>query len=399
MEEKIAVILGDGMADYPDAERLTPLMRAHKPNIARLCAAGTAGLCRTVPEGMKPGSDTANLSVMGYDPKIYYTGRSPLEALSMGIPLKSTDLTYRCNLATVSDEPDWADKTMVDYSTGEISTPEAAELIACLADKLDLTGLLHAGVSYRHCLVQPFGVPAGSLTPPHDITGRRLAAYLPASPAFRALTYASFDVLKDHPINRARLSRGLNPANAIWLWGEGKKPALDDFYDKFGLKGAVISAVDLIKGIGIGAGMDSIDVAGATGTLTTDFDGKAAAAIEALGNHDFVYVHIEAPDECGHQGDAAGKVRAIECIDEKIVGPVYRYLAGTGRPFRMLVLPDHATPLSVRTHVADPVPYVLYDSERADGNGGCLSYDERSVAAGRFIANGFDLVPLLKNGW
>lgn len=289
---------------------------------------------------------------------------------------------------------------MIDYSAGEISTPEAAELIACLADKLDLTGLLHAGVSYRHCLVQPFGVPAGSLTPPHDITGRRLAAYLPASPAFRALTYASFDVLKDHTINRARVSRGLNPANAIWLWGEGKKPALDDFYDKFGLKGAVISAVDLIKGIGIGAGMDSIDVAGATGTLTTDFDGKAAAAIEALGNHDFVYVHIEAPDECGHQGDAAGKVRAIECIDEKLVGPVYRYLAGTGRPFRH-ASSSPTTPRRCRCARTWPTRCrtCCTTANGRTGNGGCLSYDERSVAAGRFIANGFDLVPLLKNGW
>lgn len=378
--QKIVVVLGDGMADYPDERGLTPLMEANKPNIDRLCAAGEVGLCQTVPAGMKPGSDTANLSVMGYDPKRYYTGRSPLEALSIGIKLAATDVTYRCNLVTLSDEPTYADKTMLDYSAGEITTAESTELIGYLAEKLGLQGLLYPGVSYRHCLVRPNGAPAGSLTPPHDITGRKLTDYLPESDALKQMMIRSYDLLKNHPINRKRIAAGKNPANSMWLWGEGKKPALDDFREKFGLTGAVISAVDLIKGIGIGAGMDSIDVEGATGTVHTNFDGKAAAAIDALKTHDYVYVHMEAPDECGHQGDRAGKIRSIELIDEKVVGPIRRYLDSTGAPYRMLIIPDHATPLSVRTHVSDPVPYVLYDSavERASG---VTRYDEQSIAA------------------
>lgn len=377
---KIVVILGDGMADYPDERGLTPLMEADKPNIDRLCAHGEVGMCQTVPDGMKPGSDTANLSVMGYDPKTYYTGRSPLEALSIGIKLAATDVTYRCNLVTLSDEPDYADKTMLDYSAGEITTAESTELIRYLAEKLGLTGLLYPGVSYRHCLVRPNGAPAGSLTPPHDITGRKVTGFLPESVELKQLMVRSYELLKNHPINQSRIADGKNPANSMWLWGEGKKPVLDDFREKFGLSGAVISAVDLIKGIGIGAGMDSIDVEGATGTVHTNFDGKAAATIEALATHDYVYVHMEAPDECGHQGDRAGKIRSIELIDQKVVGPVHKYLASTGIPYRMLIIPDHATPLCARTHVSDPVPYVLYDSEmRRDS--GIARYDEQSVAA------------------
>ncbi len=396
MHTKIAVILGDGMADYPDSNGLTPLMRAYKPNTDALCARSETGLCRTVPVGMKPGSDTANLSVMGYDPAKYYTGRSPLEALSIGIPLKDTDLTYRCNLVTVSDEPDFADKSMIDYSAGEISTAEADELIKFLAAKLGLEGLLYTGVSYRHCLVRPFGSPAGSLTPPHDITGKKLARYMPQSKDFANMIVASYDLLKKHPINAARVAAGKRPANSMWLWGEGRKPALDDFHKKFGITGAVISAVDLIKGIGIGAGMDSVDVEGATGTIDTNFDGKAAAAVAALKTHDMVYVHLEAPDECGHQGDAAGKVRSIELIDEKIVGPISRYLAGTGAHYRILIMPDHATPLSVKTHVADPVPYLLYDS--AVQTVGTASYNETAAAqTGNFIEQAHTLMTRLSS--
>ena len=371
-------------------------MRAYKPNTDALCARSETGLCRTVPVGMKPGSDTANLSVMGYDPAKYYTGRSPLEALSIGIPLKDTDLTYRCNLVTVSDEPDFADKSMIDYSAGEISTAEADELIKFLAAKLGLEGLLYTGVSYRHCLVRPFGSPAGSLTPPHDITGKKLARYMPQSKDFANMIVASYDLLKKHPINAARVAAGKRPANSMWLWGEGRKPALDDFHKKFGITGAVISAVDLIKGIGIGAGMDSVDVEGATGTIDTNFDGKAAAAVAALKTHDMVYVHLEAPDECSHQGDAAGKVRSIELIDEKIVGPISRYLAGTGAHYRILIMPDHATPLSVKTHVADPVPYLLYDS--AVQTVGTASYNETAAAqTGNFIEQAHTLMTRLSS--
>lgn len=394
MKEKIVVILGDGMADYPDGEGLTPLMRARKPHIDELCAHGTVGLCRTVPEGMKPGSDTANLSVMGYDPAVYYTGRSPLEALSIGIKLADDDLAYRCNLVTVSAEADYADKTLLDYSAGEITTDEARELIGYLADKLGLQGVLYAGVSYRHCLIVPHGAPAGALTPPHDITGRPVAGHLPESERLRALMVASYDLLKDHPINRKRMADGQNPANSMWFWGEGRKPALDDFRQKFGVTGAVISAVDLIKGIGIGAGMDSIDVPGATGTVHTNFDGKAAAAISALENHDYVYVHLEAPDECGHQGDAAGKVRSIELIDEKIVAPIRAHLERSAVPYRMLILPDHATPLSLRTHTADPVPFVLYDSAVAAQ--GPATYTEKTAAdTGLTVERGCQLIQML----
>lgn len=399
---KYIVVLGDGMADYP-LEALggkTPLQAARKPHIDALAQKAEVGLCRTVPDGFKPGSDVANLSVLGYDPHGCYTGRSPLEALSIGIDLADTDVTLRCNLVTLSDEANYADKTMLDYSAGEISTEEAAELVRFLKENLDGDRLtLYAGVSYRHCLVVKDGKIGHELTPPHDILDKPVRSHLPQGPEgalYLALMERSAQLLRDHPINRARVAAGKNPANSIWLWGEGTRPALENFEKKFGKKGGVISAVDLVKGIGIGAGMRVIDVPGATGNYDTNFAGKADAALDALlGGLDVVYIHMEAPDECGHQGDTAHKIYSIEQIDEKVVAKLVDGLRKAGEPFRMLICPDHPTPIAVRTHVSDPVPYLLYDSERERGCG-AVAYDEESAkATGIFVGNGYALMPKL----
>jgi 2,3-bisphosphoglycerate-independent phosphoglycerate mutase len=317
------------------------------------------------------------MSVMGCDPKLYYTGRSPLEAISMGIALADGDVTYRVNLVTLSGEKDFSKKTMLDYSGGEIETAEAAKLIALIRPLVPAGFELFSGVSYRHCLVERkstdgAGGSPKKLTPPHNITNQKIKEFLPTGGGAEKLLdfmHKAHEVLAAHPDNRTK-------ANAVWVWGEGTKPTLPDFKAETGLSGAVISAVDLVKGIGLGMKLQSIDVAGATGTLSTDFDGKAAAAIDALKTHDYVYVHIEAPDECGHQGDAAGKQRAIELIDEKVVGPIFAALQGA--PFKMLILPDHATPLSLRTHTSDPVPYILYDSTQELQNG-VTSYTEAAA--------------------
>ena len=396
---KYIVVLGDGMADYK-LEQLggkTPLQAARKPHIDALAKKAEVGLCRTVPEGFKPGSDVANLSVLGYDPHECYTGRSPLEALSIGIDLADTDVTLRCNLVTLSDEENYEDKTMLDYSAGEISTAEAKELVEYLKEKLDDERLtLYAGVSYRHCLVVKDGTIGHELTPPHDITGKPVRGHLPQGPEsalYRQLMERSAALLRDHPVNRARIAAGKNPANSIWLWGEGTRPALDNFEKKFGKKGGVISAVDLVKGIGIGAGMRVIEVPGATGNYDTNFAGKAEAALDALRSGlDLVYIHMEAPDECGHQGDIAHKVYSIEQIDEKVVARVVDGLRAAGEPFRMLICPDHPTPIAVRTHVSDPIPYLLYSSEEERGCG-AQTYDEDSAAqTGIYIERGCDLL-------
>lgn len=397
---KYIVVLGDGMADYK-LEQLggkTPLQYANTPRIDALAKTAEVGLCRTVPEGMKPGSDVANLSVLGYDPHACYTGRSPLEAVSMGIDLKDTDVTLRCNLVTLSDEEAYEDKTMLDYSAGEISTAEARELIGFLNGHFSaFAGLsLHAGISYRHCLVVENGKTGHRLTPPHDITGKPVRGYLPEGPL--AKTYLdvmklSAQLLKDHPVNRARIAAGKRPANSVWLWGEGTKPALENFAEKFGKRGGIISAVDLVKGIGILAGMRIIDVPGATGNYDTNFAGKADAALDALlhGGLDFVYIHMEAPDECGHQGDIAHKVYSIEQIDEKVVGRLAEGLGAAGEPYRMLLCPDHPTPIAIRTHVSDPVPYLLYASGKRLG--GAPSYDEDSARnTGVFVERGCELI-------
>ncbi len=389
MNKKYVVILGDGMADYADENGKTPLMYAKKDNIDRIASMSQAGLCQTIPEKMSPGSDTANLSVMGYDPKIYYTGRSPLEAISIGIKLGEGDITYRLNLVTLSDDEPFENKKMLDYSAGEISTDNAKKLIALLQPIVPQGLELYAGVSYRHCLVRRRGEKGALLTPPHDITGKTIASYLPKNGFSKTL----LDFMKESSALLSKVKDPSTKANCVWLWGEGSKPELESFEKKFGVKGAVISAVDLIKGIGIGAGMQSIDVKGATGTLRTNFDGKAAAAIEALKTNDYVYVHLEAPDECGHQGDKPGKIRAIELIDEKIVKPVFEHLQKCGGEFKMLIIPDHATPLSLRTHTSDPVPYILYDSQNIKK--GPSSYDESSAKNSGNHINAADLSKLL----
>lgn len=403
---KYVVILGDGMADYrqPFLDNKTPLMLARKPFIDDLAKKGEVGLCRTVPCGMKPGSDVANLSVMGYNPKVCYTGRSPLEAASIGIDLKDTDVTARANLVTISNEQNYEDKTMLDYSAGEISTKEAKELIEFLAKEIDCDEFkLYSGVSYRHCLVMPNGKVAGDLTPPHDITNKPIKQHLPDSEAGKKLLEIqkkSYQLLKDHPINLQRIKNGKNPANSLWFWGEGTKPELENFEKKFKIKGAVISAVDLLKGIAHLSGMRVIEVEGATGNYDTNFSGKADACINALLNEgiDYVYLHMEAPDECGHQGDAEHKIFSIEQIDSLVVKPIVKALEDSGEQFSILVAPDHLTPLSTRTHCAEPVPYIIYNSKEVVESG-VNGYDEQqALSTGVFVENGYELMNrLLKN--
>ena len=398
---KYIVVLGDGMADYPiqTLGGKTPLQYAKKPNIDALAKQSEIGLCRTVPEGFKPGSDVANLSVMGYNPKDCYTGRSPLEAVSIGIDLAATDVTLRCNLVTLTDEEAYEDRRMLDYSAGEISTQEARELIAYLKKYFDSERFtLYSGVSYRHCLVVKNGVTGNDLTPPHDITDKPIRDHLPKGPLgekYLDMMKRSAELLRSHPINKARIAAGKRPANSVWFWGEGTKPSLENFQTKFGKKGGVISAVDLVKGIGILAGMKIIDVPGATGNYDTNFAGKAQCALdELLGGLDFVYIHMEAPDECGHQGDIAHKVYSIEQIDEKVVKRLAEGLKAANEDFRILLCPDHPTPIAVRTHVSDPVPYLLYDSRKAVG--GSDSYDEESAKnTGVFVENGWQLMKKL----
>ena len=366
---KYVVILGDGMADYP-IEKLngkTPLDVAQKPFIDELCKDSSVGQIKTVPDGMKPGSDVANLSVLGYNPKEVYTGRSPLEAGSIGIDLLDTDIATRANLVTVSEEPNYADKTMIDYSAGEIFTEEAKVLIDYLAEKLnDDKYKLYSGISYRHCFVTANGKLAGDLTPPHDITGKPVKGHLPTSEVGKVyldFMERSYELLKDHPINIKRVKDGKNPANSLWFWGEGTKPKLQNFEEKFGVKGGIISAVDLLKGIAKLSGMQSIEVEGATGNYDTNFIGKAKACVEALKNGlDYVYIHMEAPDECGHHGDLERKIYSIEQID-KVVKYVHTELTLSGEDFKILICPDHPTPIKLMTHVSDPVPFLLYSSK------------------------------------
>ena len=381
---KYIVILGDGMADYgvDMFDGKTILDVANKPNIDFMSENGELGLVKTVPDGLKPGSDVANLSVMGYDTKKCYTGRSPLEAASIGVTLREDDVTFRTNLVTLSDEENYEDKTMIDYSAGEITTTEAKELIEAVEKELG-EEMLHyyAGVSYRHLLVWQGGSTNVELTPPHDISDRKIKDYLPKGENAEKLLdmmKRSEKLLLEHPVNKKRIAEGKRPASSIWVWGEGRKPALENFKEKFGLSGSVISAVDLIKGIAVCADMNSIDVEGATGTYETNFDGKARAALDALENgSDFVYIHMEAPDECGHQGDAPNKKLSVELIDEKVVGFLRKELDKKGIDYRMLIMPDHPTPISLKTHVSDPVPYVIYDSTKTDGSG--LAYNEKNA--------------------
>lgn len=395
---KYVVILGDGMADYRQEilGNKTPLMVANKPFIDSLSINAEVGLCRTVPCGMKPGSDVANLSVLGYDPFECYTGRSPLEAASIGISLKDTDVTARANLVTVSDEPCYEDKKMIDYSAGEISTEEARELIEFLAKEInDDVYSLYAGISYRHCLVIDKGSIAGDLTPPHDITGKPVKGHLPTSVVgkkYLDIMKKSYELLKDHPVNKKRIANGKNPANSLWFWGEGTKPCLQSFKERFGLNGGIISAVDLLKGIGKLANMQVIEVDGATGNYDTNFMGKANACLNALlSGLDFVYVHMEAPDECGHHGDVKNKIYSIEQID-KVTKTIIDGLKDAGEDFAVLVCPDHPTPIAIMTHCADPIPYLIYKSGKNLGNG-AKSYDEEQAEnTGTVISCGVDLM-------
>jgi 2,3-bisphosphoglycerate-independent phosphoglycerate mutase len=395
---KYLVVLGDGMADYP-IESLggrTPLEVADKKEIDALAKISEQGLCKTIPCGMKPGSDVANLSVLGYDPNACYTGRSPLEAASIGIDLLDTDVTARANLVTLSNEENYQDKTMIDYSAGEISTEEAKQLIEYLAkNRNDEERKLYAGISYRHCLVTDKGAIAGDLTPPHDITGKPIKDYLPQSregKKYLDLMIKSEKLLKDHPVNKARIEKGKNPATSLWFWGEGTKPNLQSFKERYNLKGAMISAVDLLKGIGMLTGMKVIEVEGATGNYDTNFSGKAQACIKAFDEGvDFVYVHMEAPDECGHHGDLDKKIYSIGEISKKVVKPVLEYLKGSGEDFAILVCPDHPTPIAIKTHCSNPVPYLIYRSDKEIK--GYDSYTEKNAEkSGIIIASGVELM-------
>lgn len=396
---KYLVMLCDGMADEPNEAlgNSTPMEKANKPCMDSLAAKAEVGIVKTVAEGLKPGSDVANLSVLGYEPAVYYSGRSPLEAASIGIDLKDTDVTLRCNLVTLSDDEDYENKTILDYCADDISSEEAKILIEYIQEKLGNDVFrFYPGVSYRHCLVWRNGNPhPGVLTPPHDITGKVITDYIPKGEAVDELydlMKKSYDLLKDHPVNQARIARGKRPANSIWLWGEGTKPLLDNFSEKFGIKGSMISAVDLLKGIAICAGMNSVDVDGATGYLDTNFDGKCKAAIEEFKKGaDLVYIHVEAPDECGHRGEIENKVKAIEMIDEHILAHVVEFLKDYD-DFAVLVCPDHPTPLSIRTHTSTPVPYLIYDSKNEINSGVKVFCEKEARETGNYIEKGFTMM-------
>lgn len=396
---KYIVVLGDGMADEPIAEigGKTPLMYAKTPMMDSLAGKSVIGLAATIPEGMSPGSDTANLAVMGYNPKKYYTGRSPLEALSIGVPMKDTDIALRCNIVTVSEEDvPYEERTIIDHSSSEISTEDAAVLLEAVKKELQGDGYsFYVGTSYRHLLIWDKGqvVP---LTPPHDVLGRKIGEYLPKDVKLREMMEKSFDILNNHPLNLERAKKGLHKANSVWFWGAGTRPALDSFEEKTGKKGVMISAVDLLKGIAIGAGMKVIEVPGADGTLHTNYVGKAQAAVDALtkDGYDFAYVHVEAPDEMGHQGSLPNKVEAIESLDAKVIRTVVEGMQAANEPFRLLVMPDHPTPIRCRTHTSDPVPFLLYDSTRELKRIGFYNEAE-AKESGVFYPDGYQLIDTL----
>lgn len=398
-EMKYIVILGDGMADEPIAEidGKTPLMAAKTPVMDALAAKSEIGLAHTIPKGMKPGSDTANLAVLGYNPEKYYTGRSPLEALSIGVPLKDTDIAIRCNIVTVSDGAlPYEEKTIIDHSSSEISTEDAAVLMEAVQKEMnDETYQYYVGTSYRHLTVWNQGSVV-ELTPPHDILGKVIGSYLPEDEKLRDMMKRSYDILNSHPLNVERAKKGLNKANSIWFWGAGTRPALDAFEEKYHKKGAMISAVDLLKGIAVGASMGNIEVPGANGTLETNWEGKAEAAVKALleENYDFVYVHMEAPDEMGHQGSLERKIKSIEYLDSRVLSIVVEKMEKSGEDYRMLVMPDHPTPIACRTHTANPVPYMLYDS-RQDKKSGCLYNEADAKKNGIVVEHGYTLMSKL----
>ena len=430
---KYVVVLGDGMADRPIAELgdQTPLAYAETPTMDQLAAVSEIGMVHTIPDGMKPGSDTANLSVLGYNPRIYYSGRSPLEALSIGVDMKDTDIALRCNLVTLSEEEEnyesyeeeeeenddndnnnninnsnirqrnnkyenYEDRTIIDHSSGEISTADAAVLLDAVREGLENeTYKFYVGTSYRHLLIWDRG-DVVELTQPHDVLGQTIGQYLPEDAILREMMKKSYDILVNHPINVERKKKGLNPANSCWFWGAGTKPALSSFAEKTHLKGAMISAVDLLKGIAVGASMKVVEVEGANGGLNTNYEGKAQAAIDVLTKegYDFAYIHVEAPDEMGHQGSVERKVKAIEYLDSRIIKPVKEGLEAADEDFRMLVLPDHPTPICMRTHSSDSVPYLLYDSTDLQQHD--WKYNEaEGESSGNYVACGHEIIDYL----
>lgn len=395
---KYAIVLYDGMADYPVPALggKTPMEVAHKPVFDALGRRAEVGLVKTVPDGLKPASDIANLSVIGYDPSVYYTGRSPLEAVSIGVTMAEDDVALRCNLVTLSEEPEFAAKTMLDYSAGDISTAEAAALIHSVQERFGSADFdFYPGVSYRHCLIHHGGTTQlGDMTPPHDISGRVIGEYLsqhPNAASLIAMMRDSVELLTEHPVNKARVAAGRLPANAIWLWGEGRRPSLPNFESLYGLKGSIISAVDLLKGIGKCAGMNTPEVEGATGYIDTNFEGKAEAAVaEWKAGQDLVYIHIEAPDECGHRNEPENKVRSIELIDERLLPILMEYLNGC-EDFKLLILPDHPTPIVTGTHASDPVPYLMY-RKAAERIGPDTVNENTAAATGNRISFGPDIM-------
>ncbi|MCI6675968.1 MAG: cofactor-independent phosphoglycerate mutase [Clostridiales bacterium] len=396
---KYVVVLGDGMADQPLEQLggMTPLEYAKTPEMDRLSAISEIGLAKTIPNGMKPGSDTANLAVIGYNPKQYYTGRSPLEALSIGVDMKDTDVAIRCNIVTVSEEEGipYEERTIIDHSSSEISTQEAAVLLEAVKQAFENeTYQFYVGTSYRHLLIWNQG-QVTELTPPHDILGKKIGAYLPDDAMLRMMQEKSFGILNNHPINVERSKKGLNKANSVWFWGAGTRPQLDSFEGKTGKKGTMISAVDLLKGIAVGAEMNVVEVEGADGSLHTNYEGKAMAAVKDLteNGYDFAYIHVEAPDEMGHQGSAERKVQAIEHLDQRVIRVVVEQLEKKNVDFRMLIMPDHPTPIYCRTHTSDPVPYLLYDSTKKVT--GCPYNEKEAKKTGNYVEEGFRIMEKL----
>jgi 2,3-bisphosphoglycerate-independent phosphoglycerate mutase len=377
---KYIVMIGDGMADRPlkELNGKTPLQSAATPNMDRLAREGIIGKIRTIPAGFQPGSDIANLNILGYNPQEYYSGRAPLEAASIGISMKEDDVAYRCNLVTLKYNKDKTKAVMDDYSSGHISTDEAEKLVLEINQRVGNKEIsFYPGVSYRHIMLWSSGETKIECTPPHDITGKEISDYLPVGNGedmLRELMLKSAGILENHPVNKERMKRGDKPANSIWLWGQGKKLGLPTFKQKYSLDGALVSAVDLMRGIGISAGFEILEVPGITGYLDTNYEGKAEAALKALKRVDIAYIHVEAPDEAGHSGNYRDKIRAIEDFDARVVGNVLKGIVAFDE-YRLLILPDHATPIAVKTHTEEPVPFVIYDSRMKRKNEDA-SFDE-----------------------
>lgn len=402
---KYIILVGDGMADHPcDAlHGKTPLEVAHTPHMDGLASKGIIGRVRLTPPGYPPGSDVTQLTLLGYDPVKYYTGRSPLEAASMGVDLDEDDVAYRCNLVTLTrngkyiTDKLYGDALMDDYSGGHVGTEEARLLIMALDKEIGGDDFrFYPGVSYRHLFIWHEGEVDVKCTPPHDITGRAIGEYLPRGKGkdkLLEIMNLAIPVLASHPVNKARTERGEKMANSIWLWGQGKRPSMETFYERYGLRGSMIAAVDLTRGIGKYAGFDIIDVPGATGYIDTNYEGKGEYALKELSTKDIVYVHVEAPDEAGHNGDLHGKIKAIEEIDKKIVGPIKEYMKDK-IPFRMLILCDHLTPLDLRTHSPEPVPFILYDSTK-EGNRDVAYTEKDAQKSSILIEDGTRLIEAL----